>query len=366
MSDRVLLIADAQGLVLDRLAQSWRTHWTRSPHDVVYSASHHPYELRRQSDRSRLVFWIDPLAFSAAPRSSLVPQIVMAHHATEAEVEPYRSWLASADAITTPSLRWQKKWSELTGRNVWRIPATIDTRAFVPRSQSEELRRRLGIADRRFVIGFSARAKSDAFGRKGIDLFLDVIAEASRVWDDLTVLLIGSGWETTIRRIESIPCPVISRVVAATEETAELYPAMDVFLCTSREEGGPHTILEAMACGVPVISTDVGHVPELITDGETGFIVRERTAALFVDAVKVLRTNRELHGRITGEARRFVEQERDHAQVLPMIDYENIYREAETTFRSRGAGVTVTTRLRRAALAARYSASRVRRRWRSD
>ncbi|PKL89863.1 MAG: hypothetical protein CVV23_03305 [Ignavibacteriae bacterium HGW-Ignavibacteriae-2] len=53
----------------------------------------------------------------------------------------------------------------------------------------------------------------------------------------------------------------------------KFYNSLDIYICASRTEGTPRPVIEAAACGVPVISTDVGIVPELIDDGYNGFIV---------------------------------------------------------------------------------------------
>jgi len=54
---------------------------------------------------------------------------------------------------------------------------------------------------------------------------------------------------------------------------ARWYAHCDVFLCTSMDEGGPMPVLEAMACGRPVISTKCGFVPDVVRDGETGWLL---------------------------------------------------------------------------------------------
>jgi glycosyltransferase involved in cell wall biosynthesis len=315
--------------------------------------------LRRAGDRASLVHWLDPLAFLFAPEATRVPQVVMTHHLTPPEVEPMLAALRSADAISTSSRRWQKKLGELTGRDVWLVPYTLDTARFVRRADAAAIRRGYGISDSEFVIGFSARANANAFGRKGIDLLLKSVAEARQVWSDLTLMLIGSGWETLSREIEETGVRAIHLTPETTEHTSVMYPAMDVFFCTSREEGGPCTILEAMACGVPVVTTDVGHVPEVITDGVTGFIAREQSAKEYIDAVRLLRQDAELYARMTGEARTFVEAERDHARVLPRIDYAAMYRDAESTF-ARRPHVRARRATARALLAGRYAARSLR------
>lgn len=55
------------------------------------------------------------------------------------------------------------------------------------------------------------------------------------------------------------------------EEMLDFYRDLDVYVCASRNEGTPNPCLEAAACGVPVVTTPVGNMPELIRDGENGY-----------------------------------------------------------------------------------------------
>ncbi len=72
------------------------------------------------------------------------------------------------------------------------------------------------------------------------------------------------------------------------EEMREFYRSLDVHLIASSTEGGPNPGLEAAACGVPLISTRVGNMPELIRDGVNGFLV-DRTVEAFADRLARLR-----------------------------------------------------------------------------
>lgn len=72
------------------------------------------------------------------------------------------------------------------------------------------------------------------------------------------------------------------------------YAQLDIYICTSKAEGTPNPVLEAMACGVPVISTDVGIVPQVLGPKQSEFILKERSIACLKQAIQRLISNREL------------------------------------------------------------------------
>jgi glycosyltransferase involved in cell wall biosynthesis len=71
-------------------------------------------------------------------------------------------------------------------------------------------------------------------------------------------------------------------------DVPELLARADVFVCSSRSEGMPVSILEAMAAGLPVVASSVGGVPELVDDGRTGFLVPPGEAVALADALALL------------------------------------------------------------------------------
>ncbi|WP_201864663.1 glycosyltransferase [Microvirga soli] len=75
-------------------------------------------------------------------------------------------------------------------------------------------------------------------------------------------------------------------------EMPEYYSQIDVFVCSSKIEGTPNPVLEAMACGVPVISTDVGIVPEVFGTKQRDFILQQRTKDCLKQALRRLHENR--------------------------------------------------------------------------
>ncbi len=86
----------------------------------------------------------------------------------------------------------------------------------------------------------------------------------------------------------------------ARAEVAALYPEMDIYVCASSIEGTPNTVLEAMACGVPVVTTLVGIIPHVFGPQQQSFIV-ERSVEAFADALRRLCLDAKLRKRLAQE-----------------------------------------------------------------
>ena len=85
-------------------------------------------------------------------------------------------------------------------------------------------------------------------------------------------------------------------------KVATFYQSADVFLHAARAENFPYTIIEALCCGVPVVATAVGGIPEQITDGFNGFLVPPRdSAAMAARAIELL-YHRDLRRQISAQA----------------------------------------------------------------
>jgi glycosyltransferase involved in cell wall biosynthesis len=85
------------------------------------------------------------------------------------------------------------------------------------------------------------------------------------------------------------------------EDNADLLRVFDLFVLSSREEGLGSALLEAMACGLPLVGTDAGGIPELIEDGRNGFVVPKENPAALAGAILRLAGDAELRAR-TGKA----------------------------------------------------------------
>ncbi|HID38439.1 MAG TPA: glycosyltransferase [Calditrichaeota bacterium] len=97
-------------------------------------------------------------------------------------------------------------------------------------------------------------------------------------------------------------------LITDDNQMREFYNSLDLYIIASRSEGTPRPAIEAAACGVPVISTDVGIIPELIDDGENGFVV-ERTLEDFVTKLKWIADHRDILPQMGQKIRKKMEKE---------------------------------------------------------
>jgi glycosyltransferase involved in cell wall biosynthesis len=122
-------------------------------------------------------------------------------------------------------------------------------------------------------------------GRLGVQKSLDVALAAVAAVDGVSLLVAGEGDER--HRLESLADPRVRFLgPQSRERVLELLRAADASLLSSSWENFPHTVVEALAVGTPVISTDVGGVAEVVHDGVNGLLVPAGDAHALADAIR--------------------------------------------------------------------------------
>ena len=123
---------------------------------------------------------------------------------------------------------------------------------------------------------------------KGHELAIDAIAQIP----DAILLVVGEGplQRTLHARAERIGIADRVRFLSARPQAdlATVYSAADALILASSREGWPNVLLEAMACGTPVVATQVGGVREIVCDPDAGILVKERRSAAIATAVRDL------------------------------------------------------------------------------
>jgi glycosyltransferase involved in cell wall biosynthesis len=143
---------------------------------------------------------------------------------------------------------------------------------------------------------------------KGPDTLVAVLSRVRPSVPDLFVVLTGPARGYVKGELEQRGIPHRHLLLGSRDELAAAYHALDVSLVTSRQEGGPKTVLESLATGVPLVSTRVGQTPELVVDGANGLLADvDDVEALAAAVVRVhgdsaLRSALRSAGRATAEA----------------------------------------------------------------
>jgi glycosyltransferase involved in cell wall biosynthesis len=124
------------------------------------------------------------------------------------------------------------------------------------------------------------------------------------------LLLVGDGEQRSAleQRIQSLGLDGIVRLVGWKRDLLPVYGAMDVAALTSRNEGTPVSVIEALAAGLPVVATAVGGVPDVIRHEETGMLIPPGDPAAFAAALDRIVADTDLRQRIVRRGRTEVER----------------------------------------------------------
>ena len=159
---------------------------------------------------------------------------------------------------------------------------------------SAAIRSQLGIEENALLACFVGRLSEEKDPR----LFVETVRELTSLVRERSVraLIVGDGAERQSLE-EAVRGTGLVNVVAflgARDDVAQILSVSDYLLLTSRLEGAPLVPLEAMSMGVPVVSTDVGNVREIVVGGVNGRVVEERDPAHLAKAVFELETSSEV------------------------------------------------------------------------
>lgn len=181
-------------------------------------------------------------------------------------------------AVFANNLKLAKQLEEELRRDVFYTPNGVDTSFFRPGASPP--------SHAPLRVGWAGSLKNQTSAHRGVHQFI-VPAVAAVKGAELLLAAREDRWRTA-------------------EEMRGLYQSLHVYVCASRSEGTPNPCLEAAACGVPIVTTSVGNMPELIRDGENGLFVT-RDVDDIAAKLRRLRDDPELRERMGRAARASVE-----------------------------------------------------------
>ena len=194
------------------------------------------------------------------------------------------------------------------------IPNGIDLRVFRPGSQSVA-RRQLGLPATGFVSAFAASAGSETSYKGFATLRASFVRLAALAGPEIH--LVTAGRELADERIGRLTIHHLPRLTHP--DMAQLYRASDLYVHAARAEAHGLVILEAMACGTPIVATRVGGTPEAVTDGEHGLLVADGDHVGFADSVERFMNDPALRSRMGDAAR--TRAQRDFDEVVMVRRY---------------------------------------------
>ena len=195
------------------------------------------------------------------------------------------------------------------------IPLGVDLNTFTVASVAsiEKVREELKIPSTACVVG-SFQKDGNGWGNgltpklvKGPDILVATLEKLNREYP-IFALLCGPSRGYVMKELDRRQIPYKHLYPETLGELARLYHALDVYLITSREEGGPLSLLEAMASSVPVVSTEVGMSPDIIQDEYNGFLAGIENVNELTVGVSKLFDNSDLRISIAENALKGIDQ----------------------------------------------------------
>lgn len=206
----------------------------------------------------------------------------------------------------------------LAPRQVVTIPNGIDCSAPENPVDARSLRRELGVDEERPLVMQVGGLRA----QKAPLAFVEGAQCVVRERPNIQFVLIGEGplAEKVQARITRLGLEGYVRLAGWREEACKLMPAADVVTLTSRWEGMPHALLEAMACSRPVVATAVNGCPEIVVDGVTGFLVPTGNPLAWARRVIDLVDNPVMAKTMGQEGRKRVEERFSLRQMMAQIE----------------------------------------------
>jgi len=201
------------------------------------------------------------------------------------------------------------------------IHNAIDTETWSRLRAPTGLREQLGLSNAFPIIGYVGRIMPE----KDLDTWLHGAALVAQKYPLAHFVLVGDGRDnSTLSHLQRLAATLgLSdqlTFLGYWQDLLTVYASFDIFALTSRREGLPNSILEAMAMGLPVVTTDVAGTKELVIDGQTGFVIPQGDAAALAQWLVALADDRQLRQRLAEAGRQRVESEFSFTDRLQRIE----------------------------------------------
>ncbi|HEX8750491.1 MAG TPA: glycosyltransferase [Nitrospira sp.] len=281
---------------------------------------HRPAILQVNSSRDS---WIGSIAARLVlPR----PKIIRIRHiSAPLNRNPTTRWLYRHlldMVVVTGGEKTRRELIERDGLSVDRVaafPIGLDVQYFRPATPDRDLREELNLPKGHLLVGLISYLRS----YKGHEYFIEAARTITAKRDDTTFIIVGEGPEELPirRRIEQLGLSVRIRLLGFREDLLNVFRSLDVFAIPSVEgDTIPQVLMQALALGIPVVSTTVGSIPDVVIDGKTGFVVPPRDASALATRIETLLDDGGLRTRMGVQGRSLVESTYSIGKMLDRME----------------------------------------------
>jgi len=231
-------------------------------------------EISTNSIRNADIIWIvAPWLWKKIPLRHLKNKIVVCsmYHldGSNAEIEDFLQRDQYVDYYHVISKNTERQIRPLTEKTIKSIPFWVDDKVFFEIKNKQELKKSLGLDQNKYYIGSFQRDTEGSDLKspkliKGPDRLIEIIASKFTNNKKIEVILTGKRRQYVISELEKIGVPYTYFEMADLKLLNELYNVLDLYIVSSRIEGGPQAIIECGLSKTPIISTDVGVAKEIL------------------------------------------------------------------------------------------------------
>jgi glycosyltransferase involved in cell wall biosynthesis len=261
---------------------------------------------------------IDAWVGGLAARACGIP-VVRTRHVSiriRRRLNPVYRWLADRVITSGEAIRRLVIAAGVRPERAVAIPAGVDLAEFAGAGDGDAMRKQLGLS--RPVIGSVAMFR----GSKGHAPLLDAFATVHARHPSARLLLVGDGirraWVEGLAKERGLADVVL--FTGFRSDVPDLLRAMDCFvLASTRTEGVPQSLLQAFAAGIPAVGSAIGGIPEVISDGETGTLVKPDDPAALAAAIEAVIGHPAAAAARARAARKLVEERFSHVAAVSRL-----------------------------------------------
>ena len=219
----------------------------------------------------------------------------------------YSTWFCNfSDAVIAPSLKTKKllrKFGVKKKIPIYILPTGIDLEVFKKSlKEKRDLRKKLKISPKKKILISVSRTSKE----KNVEFLVKTFAKVLERRDDVLLLMVGEGpYLEQLKKVAknlNITQSIIFAGRIPHEKIPAYYQAADIFLFASLTDTQGIVILEALACGLPVIALKDDVFGGVIEDGRNGFLIRRQSSRMFVQRINQLLDDASLYKKFSARA----------------------------------------------------------------